>query len=115
MEEIAQVYARSLFEVASEQDRRDAIREQLGQFADALASSRELEVFFFSPYLSTQEKTDGLRQAIEGNPADPALSFLYGYQLWFDGRRADAKPHLQKAAATAADPKPIERFLDELK
>jgi len=66
MEEIAQVYARSLFEVASEQDRRDAIREQLGQFADALASSRELEVFFFSPYFSTEEKKDGLRRAIEG-------------------------------------------------
>jgi|SRR5437762_7520821 len=66
MEEIAQVYARSLFEVASEQDRLDAIREQLGQFADALASSRELEVFFFSPYFSTEEKKDGLRRAIEG-------------------------------------------------
>ena len=66
MEEIAQVYARSLFEVASEQDRLDAIREQLGQFAAALASSRELEVFFFSPYFSTEEKKDGLRRAIEG-------------------------------------------------
>ena len=66
MEEIAQVYARSLFEVASEQDRLDAIREQLGQFADALASSRELEVFFFSPYFSTEENKDGLRRAIEG-------------------------------------------------
>ena len=66
MEEIAQVYARSLFEVASERDRLDAIREQLGQFADALASSRELEVFFFSPYFSTEEKKDGLRRAIEG-------------------------------------------------
>ena len=58
---------------------------------------------------------DRLRQAVEANPADPALQFLYGYQLWFDGRRTDAKPHLQKAATGVADPKPIERFLDELK
>ena len=36
MEEIAQVYARALFEVATEHDDIDAIREQLGQFADAL-------------------------------------------------------------------------------
>ena len=37
MEEIAEVYARSLFEVAEEQDKLDPVHEQLGQFADALA------------------------------------------------------------------------------
>ena len=36
MEEIAQVYARALFEVAKEHDVLDHVREQLGQFADAL-------------------------------------------------------------------------------
>ena len=75
MEEIAQVYARSLFEAAKDQDKLDEIREQLGMFADAVAESHDLQVFFFSPYLSTQEKTGGLRQAIEG--ADEAfLNFL---------------------------------------
>jgi ATP synthase F1 delta subunit len=75
MEEIAQVYARSLFEAAKDQDKLDEIREQLGMFADAVAESHDLQVFFFSPYLSTQEKTDGLRHAIEG--ADEAfLNFL---------------------------------------
>jgi F-type H+-transporting ATPase subunit delta len=66
MEEIAQVYARSLFEVAREQDKIDLVREQIGQFADALAESRELEVFFFSPYFSTEEKKDGLDRALDG-------------------------------------------------
>ena len=66
MEEIAQVYARSLFEVAEEHDRVDVVREQLGQFADALAGSRELELFFFSPYFSTEEKKADLDKAIEG-------------------------------------------------
>jgi F-type H+-transporting ATPase subunit delta len=60
MEELAQVYARSLFEVASEQDKLDLLREQLGQLADALDQNRELATFFFSPYFSTTEKQDAL-------------------------------------------------------
>src|SRR3954468_21328315 len=64
MEEIAAVYARSLFEVASERGKLDTVREQLGQFADALDESRELQVFFFSPYFSTTEKEDGLDRAV---------------------------------------------------
>src|SRR5688572_29321269 len=75
MEEIATVYARSLFEVASEQDKLDVVREQLGAFADALNETRELQVFFFSPYFSTQEKKDGLERAV--SDADPViLNFL---------------------------------------
>jgi F-type H+-transporting ATPase subunit delta len=64
VEEIAAVYARSLFEVAQEQDKVDLVREQLGEFADALQANRELQVFFFSPYFSTQEKEDGLDRAV---------------------------------------------------
>lgn len=66
MEEIAEVYARSLFEVASGQDRLDEVRDQIGQFADALDGERELAIFFFSPYFSSQEKKDGLHRAVEG-------------------------------------------------
>jgi F-type H+-transporting ATPase subunit delta len=64
VEEIAQVYARSLFEVAREREKIDVVREQLGQFADALDETRELQTFFFSPYFSTQEKKDGLDKAV---------------------------------------------------
>ena len=71
MEEIAAVYARSLFEVAKEQNKLDTIREQLGAFADALDETRELQVFFFSPYFSTAEKQDGLDRAV--SDADPIL------------------------------------------
>jgi F-type H+-transporting ATPase subunit delta len=69
MEEIASVYARSLFEVAKEEDKLDTVREQLGQFADALHDDRELQVFFFSPYFSTEEKKDGLAKVIVGAEA----------------------------------------------
>jgi len=71
MEEIAQVYARSLFEVAKEQDKLDEVREQLGQLADAVDQTRELQLFFFSPYFSTEEKKQGLDRAIDG--ADPIV------------------------------------------
>ena|SRR5947209_13104991 len=75
MEEIAEVYARALFEVASDQDAIDEIREQLGQFADALDENRNLAQFFFSPYFSTEEKKEALERAIEG--AHPAfMNFL---------------------------------------
>jgi len=71
MEEIAEVYARALFEVATEKNKLDVIREELGQFSDALADSRELQTFFFSPYFSTEEKKDGLHKAVTG--ADPEI------------------------------------------
>jgi F-type H+-transporting ATPase subunit delta len=75
VEEIAQVYARALFEVAKEHGILDEIREQVGIFADALNENRDLAVFFFSPYFSTEEKKDGLRRAIDG--AEPAfINFL---------------------------------------
>jgi F-type H+-transporting ATPase subunit delta len=60
MEELAQVYARSLFEVAREQGKLDLIREQLGQLVDAFDANRQLSVFFFSPYFSTAEKQQAL-------------------------------------------------------
>lgn len=75
MEEIAEVYARALFEVATERDLLDQIHEELGQFADAVAQNRNLAQFLFSPYFSSEEKKDALRRVIEG--ADPAfMNFL---------------------------------------
>ncbi len=66
MEQIAQVYARALFEVAVEHKQLDEIHEQLGQFADALDQNRDAAQFFFSPYFSSDEKKDGLRRMVRG-------------------------------------------------
>ena len=66
MEEIAEVYSRSLFEVAKEHDRLDEIHDELVQFAEELSENRDLQVFFFSPYFSSQEKKDGIQKVIEG-------------------------------------------------
>jgi F-type H+-transporting ATPase subunit delta len=75
MEEIADVYARSLFEVAKEHDKLDEIREQLGEFTDALEKDRDLQVFFFSPYFSSAEKKEGLHKALVGAD-DILVNFL---------------------------------------
>jgi ATP synthase F1 delta subunit len=75
MEEIATVYSRALFEVATDQDKIDDVRDQLGAFTDALSENRDLQVFFFSPYFSTAEKEDGLERVV--TDADPTiLNFL---------------------------------------
>jgi F-type H+-transporting ATPase subunit delta len=75
VEEVAQVYARALFEVATEQDSLDEIHEELGAFADAMNDNRDVAVFFFSPYFSVTEKKEGLHRAVQG--ATPAfLNFL---------------------------------------
>jgi len=75
VEEIARVYADALFRAAKEDSKLDAIREQLGEFADALSEDREMQLFLFSPYFSSQEKMEGLRKAVSG--AEPEfMNFL---------------------------------------
>lgn len=93
MDEIAQVYARSLFEVATDQDKQDLLREQLGAFADALEGNRDLATFFFSPYFSTREKQDGLSRMLDG--ADEALTNLLG--LMIENHRMPAIYRTQRA------------------
>jgi F-type H+-transporting ATPase subunit delta len=64
--ELAEVYSRALFEVAQEHDVLDDLHEQLGQFADELNTNHDMQVFFFSPYFSSQEKKEGIRKMVEG-------------------------------------------------
>jgi F-type H+-transporting ATPase subunit delta len=66
VEEIATVYGRSLYEAATDADKVDEIREQIGQLADALEGDRDLQVFLFSPYFSSEEKKAGLGKAVSG-------------------------------------------------
>ena len=127
MEEIAEVYARSLFEVATEHDKLDLVREQLGEFAEALNESHELQMFFFSPYFSTDEKQDGLRRTV--TEADESfLNFLSlllenhrmpvifrvrreYVRLW---REANHLLAVQITSAVELDPSVAERVGDEI-
>lgn len=75
MQEAARVYAEALFEVARDRGKLDAIRDELGQFVDAVDGNRELQVFFFSPYFSSAEKVEGLKRAIGGADTE-LINFL---------------------------------------
>ena len=76
MEELAEVYARSLFEVARDTGTLDVVREQLGQVADAVSADRDLQTFFFSPYFSVPEKEQGLERTFTG--MDPIVRNFLG-------------------------------------
>jgi ATP synthase F1 delta subunit len=69
MQDVAHAYAAAFFDVGKEKGKLDALRDQLAQFAEALDRDRDLQVFFFSPYFSSEEKIDGAKRAIVG--ADP--------------------------------------------
>jgi F-type H+-transporting ATPase subunit delta len=75
MEEIADVYARALFEAAKESDVLDRVHDELGEFAEALSENRELQVFLFSPYFSSEEKKEGVRRIVS-DADERTLNFL---------------------------------------
>ena len=75
MEEIATVYARSLYEAATDAGKVDAVRAQIGPLSDALSDDRDLQVFLFSPYFSSEEKKEGLHKAIS-DADELVLNFL---------------------------------------
>jgi hypothetical protein len=56
------------------------------------------------------EQLQRLQTSLSRHPDDPVLLFLYAYQLWFDGRRNEALPLFQRAAAVSPDKAAIERF-----
>jgi len=127
MEEIAEVYGRSLFAVAQEHGKLDDIREQLGQFAEALQDNRDLAVFFLSPYFSTPEKKDGLTKTLEG--ADETLvNFLelliekhrmpavFRIRRYYDGlwERENKVLPVQIRTATELDDKIVKQIGDRI-
>jgi len=93
MEELARVYARSLFEVAKERAKLDAIREQLAMFATALRENGDLAIFFFSPYFSTAEKQESLQRVL--NDADP--DFVRFLALLIENHRMPVIHRIERA------------------
>jgi F-type H+-transporting ATPase subunit delta len=71
MAEAARVYAEALFEAGKDRGKLDALQSQLAQLADVIASTHDVQVFLFSPYLSSADKREGLARAVTG--AEPEL------------------------------------------
>jgi hypothetical protein len=55
-----------------------------------------------------------LEDAVGRHPNDAVVLFLFGYELWFDGRKDEARGLFQKAAAAGADAVVIDRFFRAL-
>jgi F-type H+-transporting ATPase subunit delta len=72
MADAARVYAEALFAAGEDKGKINELQEQLARFADAVDGDRELQVFLFSPYLSSNDKVEGLRRAVTG--AEPEFS-----------------------------------------
>jgi F-type H+-transporting ATPase subunit delta len=123
MEEVARVYSEALFEVAKEKEELDRIHEELNQFADALRDNRDMQVFLFSPYFSSEEKRDGIERAV--SDADPEfLNFLellvekhrmpliFRIQRQFEEawKEENKKLDVTVTSAVELDPKVIERI-----
>lgn len=72
MADAARVYAEALFAAGEDKGKINELQEQLAQFADAVDADRELQVFLFSPYLSSNDKVEGLRRAVTG--AEPEFA-----------------------------------------
>src|SRR5689334_13633477 len=93
MEEIADVYSRALFDAAVDHDVLDRIHDELGAFADELDTNRDLQVFFFSPYFSSQEKKDGISRLID----DADERFVNFLQLVAERHRMPAIFRIRRA------------------
>jgi F-type H+-transporting ATPase subunit delta len=91
MEEIARIYATSLFEAAEGRGKIDSIKSQLEQFDDALAGNEELKLFLFSPYFSGEEKADGIAKILDG--AEP--EFVNFLKLLAERHRLPALPRIR--------------------
>jgi F-type H+-transporting ATPase subunit delta len=114
VEEIAEVYSRALFEVAKEHDVLDRVHDELGELADALQESRDLQMFFFSPYFAAEEKKEGVTRVVEGAD-EHFVNFLkllaerhrmpaiHRIRREFDSMWADEKRLLSVSVTSAVD------------
>ena len=93
MEEIADVYARALFEAAKEGDALDRVHEELDEFADALETDRNLQIFLFSPYFSSEEKKDGVTRIV----SDADARFVNFLELLAERHRMPALFRIRRA------------------
>jgi F-type H+-transporting ATPase subunit delta len=92
LEELGRVYGDALFDVAKETGKLDRIHEQLGEFADAVSESHDLQVFLFSPYFSSAEKREGLAKSVSG-AEEELMNFL---ELLAEKHRMPALSHIRR-------------------
>lgn len=73
---VADIYARSLLDLAKEAQAVEAIAADLEAVAALLAQEPDLEAFLASPYFAEQTKRDVIRKVLTGKLHDLTLRFL---------------------------------------
>src|SRR5262245_46121203 len=76
-------------------------------WSEARFNSRDL--YWKKPELF-DDHLKALRQAVAAYPDDPGLTFLLGHQLWFDGKKDEARKPILKARDLAKGQPPAARF-----
>jgi len=127
MEEIARVYSEALFDVAKEKGSLDEVHEQLGEIADAVDTDKDFQVFFFSPYFSSEEKREGITKAFSGGNEELVnflellaekhrMPALFQIRRRFDELWAKENEHLSVVVTSAIelDPEVIKSIGDEI-
>ena len=92
MEEIAEVYARALFQAAKDNDVVDRIHDELAEVDEALQEDRDLRLFFFSPYFTSDEKKEAIRKVVDGAD-DRLVNFL---ELLAERHRMPLLPRIRR-------------------
>lgn len=106
--------AQAQFAAGQYADAAAAIRTGMGRAPDwPTGGFKPAELYGANPERFAAHLAE-LRKAVVDNPAEPALAFLLGYELWFAGERAEAAKQFRAAAAKAGRDGPLaERFLRE--
>ncbi len=74
---VADIYARSLLDLAQEAHAVESTAADLEAVAVLLAQEPDLETFLASPYFAEQTKRDVIRKVLTGKLRDLTLRFLY--------------------------------------
>ncbi len=104
--------AQALFALGKYPEAADAVRSGLALRADWPTTAYRFREAYGADLGGLAEQLHRLEEAHDQFPDDASVSFLLGYVLWFDDKRAEARPLFRKALTLGGDRASIERFLD---
>ncbi len=88
---VASRYAKSLIELAQEQNKLDRVLEDVESFKKALKQNRDLHLFFKSPIINADKKQKIVSKIFEGKYDKLTLAFL---QILIDKGREEYLPEI---------------------
>ncbi len=103
--------AQALFAVVKYDEAVDEIREGLRRQPDwPVMGFRPLRLYEGN-VADYPDHLLQLEMVLSQEPDNPVFLFLYGYQLWFDGRQEEAVPYFERAAPRLPDRGIVDLFL----